>query len=71
MAPSSHFSPKGRLELSSSEETFPNNLGHHKVQWGLPPGHLTGLSKECNPGCPLVLLPPTHPSYAIDRLGPV
>ena len=28
MAPSSHISPKGRLELSCSEEAFPNNLEH-------------------------------------------
>ena len=45
MAPSSHISPKGRLELFTSEEAFPNILGHRLCTWGLPPGYLAGLSK--------------------------
>ena len=54
MAPSSHISPKGRLELSCSEEAFPNNLEHlvsrhSRRTFGL--GSPRRLKLRCNGAC--------------------
>ena len=71
MAPSSHISPKRRLELFLSGEAFPHLLGHRSAQGACLPDTSRGCRNSVTPDILSSLLPPAHPSYAIDRLGPV